>query len=44
MSAEAVGDVSEDPVPVLELDPKHPAREGLDDPTRNEIGSAGHER
>ena len=43
MGAEAIGDVGEDPDPVFELDPKHAVREGLDDPTRNEFGSAGHE-
>src|ERR1700730_3789908 len=43
VGAEAVGDVGEDPDPVLELDPKHAVRERLDDPTRNEIGGAGHE-
>ena len=44
MGAEAIGDMSEDLGPVLQLDPKNPVREGLQDHAANTFGRAGHER
>lgn len=44
MGTEAVGHMREHPGPVLELDPEHPVRQRLDDPTPNETGTLGHER
>jgi hypothetical protein len=44
MSTEAVGNVGEDPSPILELNPEHPVGKDLENPTRNEIGRLGHER
>jgi hypothetical protein len=42
--AEAVGDMGQDPGPVLELHPVQRVRERLDDPTAHDIGPLGHER
>jgi hypothetical protein len=44
MSTEAVGNVSEDPHPILELHPEHPVGKNLEDPTCRQIGTLGHER
>ena len=44
MGAETVGDVSEDPDPVLQLDPVQPIGERLEHPTFDELGRPGHER
>jgi hypothetical protein len=43
VSTEAIGNVSEDPSPILKLDPEHPVGKDLENPTRNEIGRLGHE-
>ncbi len=43
MGAEAVGDMSEDLGPILELHPKYAVREGLQHSTANEVGWLGHE-
>jgi hypothetical protein len=43
VSAEAIGDMSEDPGPILELDPEHPVGQNLKNPTCDQIGSLGHE-
>jgi len=43
VGTEAVGDVSEDPGPILELDPEHSVGKDLENPTCNQIGSLGHE-
>lgn len=44
MRPEAVGDVSEDLVPVLELHPEQTVREGFDHPTPYESRWLGDER
>jgi hypothetical protein len=44
MSPEAVGNVSKDPSPILQLDPKHSVRKDLENPTCSQIGRLGHER
>jgi hypothetical protein len=44
MSTEAVGDVSKDPDPILELYPEHSIGKDLEDPTCSQIGWLGHER
>ena len=44
MSTEAVGNVSKDPSPILDLDPEHSIGKDLDNPTCMEIGRLGHER
>lgn len=41
---QAVGDVSQDPAPVLELHPKDAVREGLHDHPANRAGRHGHKR
>jgi hypothetical protein len=43
VSTEAIGDVNEDPSPILELDPEHSVGKDLENPTCNEIGRLGHE-
>src|ERR1051326_5454449 len=43
MGAETIGDVSEDPDPVLQLDPEHPVGERLENSTFDELGAPGHE-
>jgi hypothetical protein len=43
VGSEAVGDMSEDPGPILELDPEHSIWKDLENPTCNQIGSLGHE-
>jgi hypothetical protein len=43
VSTEAVGDVSKDPSPILDLHPEHPIGKDLDNPTCIEIGRLGHE-
>jgi len=43
VGAQTVGDVSEDLRPIFELDPKDSVREGLQDPTANEVGRLRHE-
>ena len=43
VGAEPVGDMGEDPGPILELDPEHAIRERLDDPTIDKA-RLGHER
>ena len=43
MSTEAVGNVSKDPSPILDLDPEHSIGKDLDNPTCMEIGRLGHE-
>ena len=43
MSTEAVGNVSKDPSPILELHPEHSIGKDLDNPTCSEIGRLGHE-
>ncbi len=44
MSVETIGDVSEDPGPVLQLDPEHPVGKRIEDPTLDELRRPGHER
>ena len=44
MGAGAVGNVSEDLLPVLELNPVHAVGERLDDDPLHEWGALGHER
>ena len=44
MGREAISDVSEDPGPVLQLDPKDSVREGLQHDAANTFGRVGHER
>jgi hypothetical protein len=43
VSTEAVGNVSKDPSPILDLDPEHSIGKDLDNPTCMEIGRLGHE-
>jgi hypothetical protein len=44
VGAGAIGDVSEDLLPVLELNPVHTVGERLDDDPLHEWGALGHER
>jgi hypothetical protein len=44
VGAKTVGDVSEDPDPVLQLDPVQPIGKRLEHPTIDELGRPGHER
>jgi hypothetical protein len=44
VGAETIRDVSEDPGPVLQLDPEHPVWERLENPTVDELRRPGHER
>lgn len=44
VGAETVSDVSEDPDPVLQLNPVHTVWERLENPTVDERGGPGHER
>jgi hypothetical protein len=44
VGTETVGNVSNDPGPILELNPEHPIGQGLENPTCSEIGRLGHER
>ena len=43
MGAGAIGDVSQDLLPVLELDPVHTVGERLDHDPLHELGALGHE-
>src|SRR5262249_16665462 len=44
VGAETISDVSEDPDPVLQLNPVHTIWERLENPTVDERGRPGHER
>jgi len=44
VGAEAVGDVSEDLGPVVELHTEHTVWEGLQNHASNQLGALGHER
>ena len=44
VGAEAVGDVSEDPGPVMELHPEDTVRERFQNHASNQFGALGHER
>ena len=44
VGAETVGHMSEDPGPVLQLDPVHPVGERFENPTFDELQRPGHER
>ena len=43
MGARAIGDVSEDLLPVLQLNPVHAVGKRLDDDPLHEMGALGHE-
>jgi hypothetical protein len=43
VSTEAVGNVSKDPSPILELNPEHSIGKDFDNPTCSQIGRLGHE-
>ncbi len=43
MGAETISDVSEDPGPVLQLDPVHAIGKRFENPTVDEYGRPGHE-
>jgi hypothetical protein len=44
MGAEAIGDVSQDHRPVLQLNPVHTVGKRLDDDPLHDWGALGHER
>src|SRR5205085_6612844 len=44
VGAEAIGDVGEDPDPVLQLDPVHSVGKSFEDPAVDDLGRSGHER